>query len=102
MDERSQRAERVERFFNVPVIVAALLVVPVIVLEEEASTDALKTLGAALNWAIWLVFLAELVAMLWVVPDRWRWLRENPIDLAIVVLTPPVLPPGWQILRLLR
>jgi voltage-gated potassium channel len=102
MDVRSQRAERVERFFNVPVIVAALLVIPVIVLEEAANTDALKTLASVLNWAIWLVFLAELVAMLWVVPNRWRWLRENPIDVAIVVLTPPVLPPGWQSLRVLR
>ena len=102
MDERSQRAERVERFFNVPVIVAALLVIPVIVLEEAADTDALKTLASVLNWAIWLIFLAELVAMLWVVPNRWRWLRENPIDVAIVVLTPPILPPGWQALRVLR
>lgn len=99
MDER---AKRVERFFNLPVIVAALLVLPVIVIEETAVSDAVKTVAAVFNWAIWLVFAAELVAMLWVVPNRTRWLIENPWDVAIVVLTPPLLPAGLQSLRALR
>jgi voltage-gated potassium channel len=99
MDER---AKRVERFFDVPVLIAALLVLPVIVIEETAVSDAVKTVAAVLNWAIWLVFAAELIAMLWVIPDRSRWLIENPWDVAIVVLTPPLLPPGVQSLRALR
>jgi voltage-gated potassium channel len=74
----------------------------VLVIEETAVSDTLKDVAAVLNWAIWLVFLAELVAMLWVVPDRWRWLSRNPLDLMIVVLTPPLLPPGLQWLRVLR
>jgi hypothetical protein len=53
------------------------------------------------NWLIWLVFAAELVVLLAVAPDRWRWLRGHPLDVAIVVLTPPVLPPGLQALRVL-
>jgi voltage-gated potassium channel len=40
--------------------------------------------------------------MLAVVPDRRAWLRHNPLDLIIVVLTPPILPPGLQGLRVLR
>jgi voltage-gated potassium channel len=99
MDER---ADRVERFFNAPVIVAALLSLPVIVIEETAASDPLKTVAAVLNWAIWIVFTAELVAMLLVVPDRRRWLIQNPLDVAIVFLTPPVLPAGLQSLRVLR
>jgi voltage-gated potassium channel len=99
MDER---AERVERFFNAPVIVAALLSLPVIVIEETAVSDAVKTVAVVLNWAIWIVFAAELVAMLSVVRDRRRWLIENPLDVLIVVLTPPVLPAGLQSLRVLR
>jgi hypothetical protein len=58
MDER---AERVERFFTWPVIVAALLVIPVIVIEQSAAGDPLKTLASVMNWIIWLVFAAELV-----------------------------------------
>jgi voltage-gated potassium channel len=102
MDRRRERAERVERFFNVPVMVAAFLSLPVIVIEETEVSDALKDVAAVFNWGIWIVFLAELVAMLWVVPDRWRWLVRNPVDVMIVVLTPPVLPAGLQVLRVLR
>jgi voltage-gated potassium channel len=40
--------------------------------------------------------------MLAVVPDRGAWLRRNPLDLFLVVFTPPVLPPGLQGLRVLR
>jgi voltage-gated potassium channel len=98
----NERAERVQSFFNWPVVVAALLVVPVIVIQESAVSDTVSTVASVLNWAIWLVFLAELVAMLWVVDERWRWLLHNPLDLLIVVLTPPILPPGLQSLRVLR
>ena len=59
----NDRADRVERFFNVPVIVAALLSLPVIVIEETAAGDTLKAIAAVLNWAIWIVFVAELVAV---------------------------------------
>jgi voltage-gated potassium channel len=98
----NSRAERVQRFFNLPVIVAAVLVLPVIVIEETTASDVLKMIAAVCNWAIWGVFLAEVVAMLAVVPNRRRWLIENPLDVLIVVLTPPVFPPGLQSLRVLR
>ena len=55
-----------------------------------------------MNWAIWLAFVAEVAIMLRVVPDRGRWLREHPLDLAIVVLTPPFLPPSLQAARVFR
>jgi hypothetical protein len=60
------------------------------------------------NWTIWLVYLAEVVAMLRVVDKRWEWLRRHPLEVAIVVLTPPFLPASLQsarafrLLRLLR
>jgi len=39
--------------------------------------------------------------MLAVVPDRGRWLRAHPLEVAIVVLTPP-LPASLQALRVFR
>ena len=98
----NERAERVERFFTWPVIVAALLVVPVIFIEESNVGEPWTTLAAFTNWTIWLVFLAELVAMLYVVPNRWRWMVAHPLEVAIVVLTPPFLPPSLQALRVFR
>jgi voltage-gated potassium channel len=100
--EMNARAERVERFFTIPVIAAALLSLPVIVVEETTVSDPVETVATVLNWAIWLVFVAEVVAMLWVVPNRRRWLGQNPLDVVIIFLTPPVFPPGLQSLRVLR
>jgi voltage-gated potassium channel len=40
--------------------------------------------------------------MLWVAPDRWRWVREHPLEVIVVVLTPPFLLSALQPVRLLR
>jgi len=98
----SERAERVERFFTFPVIVAALLVIPVIFIEESTDDEPWTTLAAITNWIIWLVFLAELMAMLSVVPNRWRWIAAHPLEVAVVVLTPPFMPASLQALRVIR
>lgn len=99
MDERS---ERIARRFEIPILVAALLVIPVIVIEESATREPWPTIAAVLNWAIWLAFLTELIVMLAVVPNRWRWLRDHPLEVVVVVLTPPFLPASLQAARVLR
>jgi voltage-gated potassium channel len=40
--------------------------------------------------------------MVRVVPDRGRWLRDHPLDLAIVIFTPPFLPAPLQAARVFR
>jgi voltage-gated potassium channel len=99
MDERS---ERVARFMDPFLIVAALLTLPAVAIHESQASTGLDTVAVALNWATWVPFLIEVVVMLAIVPDRRRWLREHPIEIVIVVLTPPVLPPGLQSLRVIR
>lgn len=99
VDERSQRiAARLEW----PLLLAALLVVPTIAIEESSLGQPWDNIAAALNWLIWLAFLGEVVIMLSVVPDRRRWLREHPLDLAIVIFTPPFLPASLQAARAFR
>lgn len=96
------RAERIARRFELPMLVAAVLVVPLLVLEESRPTDGWATVATVLNWGTWLAFATEVVVMLAVVPDRRRWLREHPVEVVVTLLTPPVLPPGLAIARLLR
>lgn len=100
--DREPTHERVARAFEVPVFAAALLVLPVIVLEQTATSGPWRAAAGALNWAIWLVFLTELITMLAVVPNRAAWLRCHPLEVAIVVLTPPFLPSSLQAARALR
>ncbi len=40
--------------------------------------------------------------MLRVVSDKGRWLRDHPLDLAVVLLTPPFLPASLQAARVFR
>jgi voltage-gated potassium channel len=96
------RSERIEGRFEIPVLIAALLVIPVIVIEQSNLSDPWKLLATLLNWLIWLVFLVELVTLLAVAPNRWAWLRRHPLELAIVILTPPFLPASLQAARVFR
>jgi voltage-gated potassium channel len=105
VDERSSRiAARLE----LPMLAFALLVIPTIAIEQSDVGEPWDTIAVVLNWTIWLAFLAEMVTMLTIVPDRGRWLRDHPLEIAIVVLTPPFLPAtlqaarAFRLLRLLR
>ena len=80
-----------------------LLVVPVLVLQRtEDIGEPWRTIADVGDWITWLVFLAEIVIMLAVVPNRRRWLLTHPLDVAIVVLTPPFLTAALTSMRLLR
>jgi voltage-gated potassium channel len=99
MDARSTRvAERL----NTPMLIAAALTLPTVATTESHPGGALEKIAIGLNWVTWLAFVVELGVMLSVVPDRRAWLRRHPLDVIIVVLTPPILPAGLQSLRVLR
>jgi voltage-gated potassium channel len=88
--------------FRLPTLVAALLVIPTVVIEESGLPAGWKALASALNWMIWAVFFAQVAVMLAHTKHRWRWIRGHPLEVLIVVLTPPFLPAGLQSLRILR
>jgi voltage-gated potassium channel len=91
-----------EKRLEKPLIVAALLTIPAIALEQSDVGQPWETLVSILNWVIWTAFLAEAVLMMRVVDDRWRWVREHPLEVAIITLTPPFLPASMQAARVFR
>jgi voltage-gated potassium channel len=101
-DPRNLRAQRMQDRFEWPVVVAALLTIPILVIQESDFGEPWETVATILNWGTWLVFLSEAVVMLAVVPDRRRWLRHHLIDVAVVIITPPFAPQAWQNGRLFR
>jgi voltage-gated potassium channel len=74
----------------------------VIVIEESRVSETWKTIGGVLNWVVWTAFAVEAAVMLAVVPSKKEWLRRHPLEVIIVLLTPPFLPAGLQALRALR
>ena len=74
MDERS---ERIAGQFETPLLVAAVATIPVTILQLLPTPPPWPTIAEALNWTIWLVFLAEVVVMLAVVRSKRGWLRST-------------------------
>ena len=99
--QASARAERAARRLQTPLIVAALLAIPTIIVQESNFGEGWEILASLLDWTIWAVFAANPVIMLILVPDRKHWLIRNPMDVLIVVLTPPFLPATLKLARLL-
>src|SRR5829696_88103 len=95
------RAERVAGWLRVPLIVAALLAIPTIIVQESELGGIWEVLATVLDWCIWAMFAANLLIMLSIVPDRPRWLINNPLDVLIVVFTPPFLPATMKLARVL-
>ena len=85
-------AEQWQRRFEWPIAIAALAVIPILIIEDSDAGGAWPAVAAVLNWCSSGVFLAEIVVMLSVVRDRRAWLLHHPLDVAIVVLTPPFIP----------
>ena len=83
-------------------LAAAILVIPLIIIEESSLAEPWDTIAVVMNWTIWTAFLVELAVMLSVVPNHWRWIRDNPLDVLIVLVTPPFLPSTLASARLLR
>lgn len=72
-------------------LIAALLTIPAVGIEQSDAGEPWDSVAVYLNWGIWLAFLAEALLMLRAVDDRWKWLRDHPLEVAIILLTPPFL-----------
>jgi voltage-gated potassium channel len=104
-DELNEQAQRVKRRFEIPVLIAALLVVPVIIIEQRAASEAWLRVANIANWAIWAAFFLEYVTVVSLVDNRWRYTKSAWLDVFIVVVSFPLLPAlfaGSRLLRLTR
>jgi voltage-gated potassium channel len=96
------RYRRWQSRFEIPVMLAALATLPVLIVEQNHPAQPWRALTSAANWAIWLVFAVELGVMMAVAPSPRRWLRDSPMSIVIVLLTPPFLSVAIPQVRLLR
>jgi voltage-gated potassium channel len=96
------RADRVEKWLEIPILLAALSVIPTILIQESSLGEPWQTIANVMNWTSWSIFVLELVLMLILQPNRWRWLRTHPLEILIVLLSPPVLPGSLHGIRVLR
>jgi voltage-gated potassium channel len=96
------REQRVARAVEPFMLAAALLTIPTIVIDETRAPHVWRHVAEGLDWAVWLAFAIEAVVLFAVAEDRWRWLREHPLEVGVVLVTPPFVPLVMQSLRVAR
>jgi len=94
---------RVDRFFHTPMIIMALLTLPLLIIDfmyiKEANADPNRTLTDNWMWwltisgltLIWIAFAVEFVVKIAVAERRWEYLSRNWLDLVIICI--PLLRP---------
>lgn len=84
----------------------ALLMVPVIFIEETADDPGWAVAAAWANAIIWFAFVAEYLVLLSRSVEKGRFVRERWFDIMLIVLTPPFFFPleidALRALRILR
>lgn len=92
--------ERFERAAELPMLVAALLFIPLLVAETIGWGSRIAIATAYL--LLTALFAVEYVLKLYLAPDRWRMVRTHVFDLALILL--PFLRPlrAARALRVLR
>lgn len=103
-----ERTERLLHALEWPIALLAVALVPALFL-EDSSHPVVQRAARAVNWIVWLAFVAEFVAGVAVAP-RWRdGVRRRWFDLAIILVSPPFLVPDLleaaksvRVVRLIR
>jgi voltage-gated potassium channel len=81
----------------------ALLIIPVLLIEETSADATAVAMATFANAAIWSVFVLDYAIDLWRAADRRAHVASHWADLALIVVSPPLLvPPEAQALRVLR
>lgn len=92
-------SDRLVRTLEAVVLVGALATIPLTLIGEENPTA--RWIQTA-DWAVWAVFLLEYTVMVAVSSERTAYIKRNPLNLAVIVLSYPHLPIIFGLVRLAR
>lgn len=81
------------------VVAAALATIPLTVVQERGASGPLVV---ACDWMVWSVFVVEYLALAFLGRNRRDYVRRNRLNLAIIVLSFPLLPVLLDLVRLAR
>lgn len=101
-DVIGRRAAVARRWFEAPVLGAALLVIPVVFIEEYSNAGWPLTAAGVANWLIWAAFVTEFAVVIFLAENRVVYARKAWLDLLIIVISFPVLPELLALSRLVR
>lgn len=89
-DRREELREKIERYFDVPLAIASIVLVLLSIIELTGElTPPWARYVATMIWVIWALFVIEFAVKFTLAPIKRRYLRRNWLDVLVVVL--PVL-----------
>ena len=69
--------QKAEKFFEVPVMISVLMLIPVLVIEY--TQQSLEPVALYLNWGIWSVFLAEYAVLFYFSENKIEFIKSHKI-----------------------
>lgn len=87
------------RVLEIAVIGGALATVPLTLIGEQSPAPGWVV---SADWAVWAIFLVEYVVMVLASKERRAYVKRNPLNLAVIVLSYPQLPVLFGLVRLAR
>ena len=90
-DVLTPRGRKWKRRLDVPVIVSALMVLPLLIFEQQLPDSSYVYLWIA-DWVLWSVIAGEFLFILRITPNRRALTARSWVDVAVLVLTFPALP----------
>ena len=100
MEKSVTSYSKVEKFYEIPVFIALVSLIPVIIIEYRDSP--LKELANFVNWGIWIIFLLEYVHLFILSGNKKEYFLNHKIELFIVLASIPFVPRGLESSRFLR
>lgn len=92
MARSRQRAEHLEARLDGPVVVASAVALVAVVLQVARHEGPWHSVGLALSWAVWAVFLVDAAVLLAVHPEPGRWARGHWFEIVVLVVAFPLWP----------
>lgn len=79
--------ERFERQTALPMLVLAVAIIPLLLIPLLTDVSgATKTTIVSLEWFIWAAFALEYMIRLYLAPAKWPFVKNNKIDLLVVLI----------------
>lgn len=91
-----------EARLRLPILLAALAVLPLVALSLTSPHGAWHTVEVIGHWTVWVTFAVEVAVMLTVVRDRRAWIRDHRFELLVVAASSPLVPLALAVAPALR
>jgi voltage-gated potassium channel len=105
MPSKDELASKIEKRIDTPMIILALLIIPVIVIELKiVPTNAYwVSCATKIDDGIWFAFLLEYLVLVSLYDDKVGYTKRSWLNLLILLLSPPLIcPDGFALIRSLR